>query len=164
MNIAKYIVILSALLIAAPAIAQESPPPPQEVPDAKAQVDAIMVPINALFAALASRDTSGIGQYIQDGATITIATGRSNEVRRISFDQWAAQIAASTDQYEEIMPDPAMGIDGNIAMVWGFYTFKRNGAFSHCGVNHFSLTREDGVWKIANLAFSVRVNQCREPS
>ncbi|MEM1132038.1 MAG: hypothetical protein AAGH53_03790 [Pseudomonadota bacterium] len=145
-----------------PASAQQKPP--QQAPAAQAEIASAMVPVNALFAAIASRDTSGISEHIQDGATMTITRSGEQTSRRITFQQWATQISGATDEYEEIMPDLLVRIDGNIAMVWGFYTFTRNGALSHCGVNHIGLLKENGVWKISNLAFSVRTEQCEVQS
>ena len=58
------------------------------------------------------------------------------------------------------MPDPIIAIDGDIAMVWGRYVFKIDGAVSHCGTDHFDLIRRDGVWKIAGITWNQRETGC----
>lgn len=43
-------------------------------------------------------------------------------------------------------------IDGSLASVWADYKFFRGTTLSHCGVDHFLLVKEGGVWKIIELA------------
>jgi hypothetical protein len=47
-----------------------------------------------------------------------------------------------------------------MAMVWGDYVFLIDGKLSHCGVDHVSLLRENGQWKIAHLAWTQRTSDC----
>ena len=56
--------------------------------------------------------------------------------------------------------DPEVRIDGDLAQVWAYYTFHRNGAFSHCGVDAFMLLKVGGEWKITQLADSRRTTGC----
>jgi hypothetical protein len=58
------------------------------------------------------------------------------------------------------MPNPAIETDGDLAMVWGDYSFFVDGKLHHCGVNHFGLVRIDGQWKVASLAWTSRTTSC----
>jgi hypothetical protein len=58
------------------------------------------------------------------------------------------------------MIDTAIEVDGDIAMVWGPYTFTVNGKVHHCGVNHFDLVRDGGSWKVLNVTWSQRTTGC----
>lgn len=45
-------------------------------------------------------------------------------------------------------------VDGRIAMVWLPYDFHRDGKWSHCGVDIFTLIKCNDGWKIASLVYS----------
>lgn len=49
---------------------------------------------------------------------------------------------------------PKVMVSGGVAMVWMPYDLYRNGAWSHCGVDVFTLVRSGGVWRIASMAWS----------
>ncbi|MFX8926085.1 hypothetical protein ABTN20_19705, partial [Acinetobacter baumannii] len=64
------------------------------------------------------------------------------------------------ERYEERLSDPAIEIDGGIAMVWGRCTFLIDGKVHHCGYDHFDLVRDGGTWAIQNLTWSSRTTGC----
>jgi len=165
-NVVKHSLILASMMVlAVPAEAQEDSLPPASIRAPNPTVDAVLAPVRALFVGIAAHDPEVILPHIVEGATISIAdsrAGANQPVRTVAFSDWLAQLSSATEQYEERMPNPVVDIDGDIAMVWGFYTFHRNSAFSHCGADHFSLVREESGWKIANLAFSMRATDCGE--
>ncbi|MBA14736.1 MAG: hypothetical protein CMN73_00055 [Sphingomonas sp.] len=151
------------LLLATPAFAQDSGLPPAQVDAPQDDYRAVLEPVDALFAGIAAHDADLIRPYILDGAMITVADQMPNGDRathRVAFGEWLDGLAGAPQGMQEGMPNPAVEIDGDIAMVWGFYTFKIAGQFSHCGVDHFSLVRQDGKWKIADLTFSTRKDDC----
>ena len=43
--------------------------------------------------------------------------------------------------------DPAIEIDGDVAMVWAPFVVRVGGKVSNCGIDHFDLVRENGAWK-----------------
>ncbi|RYF30428.1 MAG: hypothetical protein EOO23_05180 [Comamonadaceae bacterium] len=51
--------------------------------------------------------------------------------------------------------------DEDVAMVWGEYIFLLDGQISHCGVDHFMLTRNaEGAWIIDTLTWTQRATDC----
>ncbi|QIG80707.1 nuclear transport factor 2 family protein [Stakelama tenebrarum] len=155
--------LLPLLLLATPAFAQDNGLPPAQVAAPANDIQAVLAPVDAVFAGLAAHDPEQIRPHILDGATITIAESLpdgSHAVHRLTFADWLGRLEGATGNFLERMPNPAVEIDGDIAMVWGFYTFHLNGQFSHCGVDHFSLVRQDGEWKIADLTYSTRRTDC----
>ena len=46
-------------------------------------------------------------------------------------------------------------VEGRIAMVWLPYDFYVIGAWSHCGIDVFTMVKQDTTWKIANLVYTV---------
>jgi len=124
---------------------------------------AVLTPVNAIFSALAARDGSAILPHIDTAGRITVIAEGPNGARRSDSPSWTEFTAGLTpgpERLEEVLIDPTIAIDGDIAVVWGRYVFRVDGAISHCGVDHFDLVRKDGVWKIVNLTWTQRETGC----
>jgi hypothetical protein len=50
---------------------------------------------------------------------------------------------------------PTALVSGPLAVVWMPYDLYVNGAWSHCGVDAFTLYKVAGAWRIATMAWSV---------
>lgn len=130
---------------------------------ASAEAQAVMVPVNAVFAAISARDGALAVPHFDEEARLTaVSTDRhgARRVDRLSAADFAGNLTPAAPPLEEVMPDPIIAIDGDVAMVWGRYVFRIDGAISHCGSNHFDLIRHDGVWKISNLTWNQRKDGC----
>jgi hypothetical protein len=149
-----------ALLLASaepklPAWNARQPPPAAEA--------AVLQPIDALFAALAARDSAAIqAQGIDGGSATSVAENADGThiVRQMSWADFAAHIKPGPERYEERLTDPAIEIDGDIAMVWSPYLFLIDGKVHHCGVDHFDLIRRDGAWKVLHVTWTSRTVGC----
>lgn len=64
-------------------------------------------------------------------------------------------------QADEKVVFDAIHIDGPMAAVWVPYEFYFKGQFSHCGVDHFVMIRQDGQWKIHYLIDTRRKQGCK---
>jgi hypothetical protein len=125
----------------------------------------VMAPVDALFAGLATRDDKAILAQVrtEGGATVVVERpGGLRTVRRMNWADFTAGFTAGSEKLEERMRAPAIAIDGDIAMVWGRYTFLTNGKIRHCGVNHFDLVREYGAWKVMNITWTQRTTGCED--
>ena len=124
---------------------------------------AVMAPVTALLAGIGARDaTAALARVRQDG-TLTAAIERADgthDVRRMSWANFAARLKAGPERYEERLLDPAVEIDGDIAMVWSPYVFLINGHADHCGADHFDVVRDGGNWKVLNITWSQRTTGC----
>ena len=123
----------------------------------------VMVPINALFAGIAARDAAAIGATMRGDATATIANEAADGSRKIvhyTREQLLARFTPGAEKFEERLYDPAIEVDGDIASVWGRYTFYIDGKLHHCGYDHFDMVREGGMWQIQNLTWSNRTTGC----
>ena len=63
---------------------------------------------------------------------------------------------------EETAISYQVNIHRGMAMAWVPYTFKLNGAFSHCGVDVFTLIDTPEGWKIASAAYTVDKTGCEK--
>ncbi len=139
-------------------------PPANALPYEDAEATAVLAPINALFASLAARDGGAIAaSVLPDGRATGVAVkpDGSQTVRSLSWAEFAANLKPGPERYEERITDPAIEIDGDIAMVWAPYTFRIDGKVHHCGVDHFDLVRQGGAWKILNVTWSSRTTGCQ---
>lgn len=124
---------------------------------------AVMAPVNAVFAALAARDGEAILPHVDPNGRINVVVERIDGARRYGTPTWAEFAAGLTpgpERFEEVMPNPTVAIDGDIAVVWGRYAFRIDGQTSHCGVDHFDLIRRNDAWVIVNLTWSQRTTGC----
>ena len=124
---------------------------------------AVMAPIQRMFAGLAAHDGQAILAEIrpEGGATVAIEKPDGTRVvRHMSWADFTAGIKPGPEAFEERLTDPAIEVDGDIAMVWSPFVFTVNNQVHHCGVDHFDLVRENGGWKVLNVTWSQRTTGC----
>jgi hypothetical protein len=155
--------MMLALLIALAAAPATKLPPAQALPPPAAEEQAVLAPINQLFAALSEGDSAGVLRVVYpDGRVTAVGTLRTgNGLRQESWTHFAARLKPG-EGFQESITDPAIEIDGDIAMVWAPFVVRSGGKVSNCGVDHFDLVRENGAWKVMNIAFSSRTTGCPE--
>ena len=165
----KYAVIVAALaltLTSAPAFAQlfpagtALPPPGTALPPPGTEEAAVLAPISAVFAAFAAGDAQAMMEHVfPDGRVSAPGKGENGTVRQQSWTQFAQQIKPGSE-FQESISDPAIEIDGDIAMVWARFVVRSQGHVVNCGFDHFDLVRENGKWRIMNLTFSSNLTSC----
>lgn len=155
--------ILTLLLLAAqvtpvqPIVKGTALPPPGS------EEAGVMTPVNAMFDGLARRDGAIILAAMRPDASATVAVEKadgSRDVRRMTAAEFASHIKPGPERFEERLTDPAIEVDGDIAMVWSPYVFLVDGKVQHCGVDHFDVVRQNGSWKVANVTWSQRTTGC----
>ena len=153
--------IALALLLAA----VDKLPPAHALPPPASEEGAVLQPVNALFAALAARDGAALAALGTGTGTVTTMVerpGGGSDIRQRSWAEFSTGMKPGPERYEERLSNPAIEIDGDIAMVWGRYVFLIDGKPHHCGVDHFDLVRTDGSWKFVNATWSSRTTGCTE--
>jgi hypothetical protein len=148
--------MLFALLFAtaAPAVAQHA---------GEADSAAVLATVDRLFGALASKDRAALlGAVVPEGRATSAGTDEAGRPQILSTDwpAFADRLARSTEQLRERLIDPHVHVEGDIAMIWSRYEFERNGAFSHCGIDHFDLVRIEGRWRVLNLTWTRQTEGC----
>src|SRR5262245_482344 len=125
--------------------------------------ESILATVQKVFDAMRTRDTALLAQAFDSTARLLgVSTGATPALRLTAPSQFGAAIARAPagDVWNERIYDPEVRIDGNVAQVWAYYTFHRNAAFSHCGVDAFMLVKVGNTWKITQLADSRRTEGC----
>ena len=125
--------------------------------------ESILATVQKVFDAMRTRDTALLSQAFDSTARLVGVSNRGTpSVNLTAPSQFGAAIARAPagDVWNERIYDPEVRIDGNVAQVWAYYTFHRNAAFSHCGVDAFMLVKVGSTWKITQLADSRRTEGC----
>jgi len=146
--------VISPILIALAAPASAAP-----IDDRRA----VLARVQEFFDALAAKDEKRLMATVVPEGRISAQRVRDGKLqfRTQSWADWAKSLAQAPDKLEERMHDPKVRLNGTIASVWTYYTFRRNGTFSHCGIDNFDMARIDGRWKIVNISYTVETQGCR---
>lgn len=147
--------ILALLLVtAAPAASQHGH---------EADSRAVLATVDQLFGALASKDRAALlGAVVPEGRATSAGTNEAGRPAVVSVDwtTFADRLARMNDRLSERLIDPHVHVEGDIAMIWSRYEFEVNGAFSHCGIDHFDLVRIEGRWRVLNLTWTRQTEAC----
>lgn len=127
---------------------------------------AIVQAAEALFAAMASRDTAALrAMFVPDAriVAVRVAPGSQPVVRSSAVSDFVASVGRSPDLLRERMWDPRVEVDGDFASLWAPYEFHLGDRFSHCGTDAFHLVRAEGRWRFASLTYTVQPDSCPTP-
>ena len=91
--------------------------------------------------------------------TATGTRASSSGLRQQSWTEFAQGVTPG-GRFTETISDPAIEVDGDIAMVWAPFVVRVDGKVTNCGFDHFDLVRDNGAWKVMNLTFSSRTTGC----
>ena len=121
----------------------------------------VTAPVTALLSAFLAGDSAGVlSQVYPDGrVTATGVRSTSSGLRSEDWRAFAARVGPGF-HFDERISDPAIEIDGDVAMVWAPYTVRIDGKIANCGFDHFDLVRDGAGWKVMNLTFSSRITGC----
>ena len=141
-----------ALLVAtAPAFAQ--------VPSAPADAGPLAV-VEALFDAMAAHDAGAARALIAPGARLLVVHP-DGSVHAGSDEGFIAAIGKDAASWQERQWNPQVRVDGPMAHVWAPYDFHRDGELSHCGTNSISLVRGEAGWRIVEVTYTMRREDCQ---
>jgi hypothetical protein len=151
----------TALLFAAPTLSA------QVSPAASDESRAVLAVVTRLFDGMRKGDSSMV-RSVFDPRVRMITVSMRNGARRTTLESGADNFAKAVgtphaDVWDERIANPRVQIDGDLASVWVDYAFFAGPKFSHCGVDHFLLTRsETGAWLILELADTRRTTGCEQ--
>ena len=136
---------------------------PPAVAEAQGDAPAVLAVVQRLLGTLESNDRATLLAITRPEGGATAALERPDGARAVRHRSWAefaTMLTPGPDRYRETITDPAIEVDGDVAMVWAPYTVTKNGVLDHCGYDHFDLVREGGAWKVLNVTWSQRTTGC----
>lgn len=143
----------AAMVLAAPAARAQD-----------AERAAVLATVQKMFDAMRTRDTVLLKQVFDSTGRLVGVSTRNGPptVTLTTPSQFGAAItrAPAGDVWNERIYDPEVRIDAGVAQVWAYYTFHRNGTFSHCGIDAFMLVKVGDAWKITQVADTRRTANC----
>jgi hypothetical protein len=155
---ARFCLVLALLAQVGHASAQAQADPRsfnEEELDALAAAQALLDVIN-------TRDASSAHELLlPDGALVRVlVTEEGGDVQAIPHRTFVRTIGGPGPTMLERIWDPRVMVHGPIAIVWAPYEFHADDAFSHCGINAFSLVRSGREWKVAGVIYTVEYEDC----
>jgi hypothetical protein len=135
-------------------------PGPAEKPDE--EVGAVVEVVKDFFRVIETSDLSLAKKIMLPGSSYH--STRQNQGKQVvktsTYDEVLKSFTAAQTRYREEMFDPEVKVHKDIAILWARYKFYRDGKFSHCGVDSFSLIKVEGKWKIAAVVYTVEATGC----
>ncbi|MEB2781257.1 nuclear transport factor 2 family protein [Algoriphagus sp. C2-6-M1] len=127
----------------------------------KTEEAAIKAVVNQFFESLEKQDTVLLKQVaFMEGQIWTVNNTVSPSRSRMRFFKDDLKSFLSKNSYLEKAYSMDVKINGGMAMAWVPYEFRLNGEFSHCGVDVFTLIKQDEAWKIINLSYTIDKEGC----
>lgn len=117
------------------------------------QRGAVLAVADSALAAITRGDVKGLTDLFVPEA-VMFPTSTRDGVTTYRVRTRAEQAAGSLAGIVERGFNPTAMVNGGVAMVWYPYDLYRNGAWSHCGADVFTMVKADGKWRIASMAWS----------
>lgn len=116
------------------------------------------------FDALEKGDTTAYRRLFQTGAMIYSVREKGGQTITNSRSPFNDKFQPGT-VIKERMKDTGVEVQvhGNMAQVWAPYNLWINDAFSHCGVDVFTLIKTNSGWRIAALSYTIEKEGCGSP-
>lgn len=164
-RVERKILVLWAFLLPCCVSAGNTPGPASPAnsqQDEGANAKAVLATVDALFVAFETGDAAALLRQVYPDGRVTASGMRGDGASNLRQQTWTAfaERIKPSATFQERISNPEMHIDGDIAMIWGPFVVRIEGKVSNCGVDHFDLVRENGVWKVMNLTFSSRTSGC----
>jgi len=109
---------------------------------------------DSVLVALSSGDNATLERLTLDSAIVGGA-GVRNGVERMSLTSWARYTSRRGSDFTERGFGATARVQDRVAQVWMPYDLYRGKAWSHCGVDAFTLLRTEGRWRVASLIYTI---------
>ena len=147
-------VIVAVILLVFPVATQGAGPDSEEA--------AVVAVVQKFFDAMSARDVEAARAVVlPEGRDHSIREGAEGPIiRSFTHEDFVARLATGTEKLLERMWEPKVMMHGRIAVLWAPYDFHRDGEFSHCGVDAFTLVKTESGWKISGGVYTVETEGC----
>ena len=123
--------------------------------------------ITKMFDGMTSFDSTMVKQTLADGCQLkSIIQLKTGEISIVDETTSAFLNVVGTKKpglkFDERILGYRILMDGAMAVAWTPYLFYLNDVFSHCGVNVFTLVKQQDEWKILSITDTRRKSGCTE--
>jgi len=115
---------------------------------------AVIAVADSALHALSTGDTATLRRLSLD-STVVGGVGMHSGQEVLSLRSMRSDLARGFPNFVERGFNPTARVSEWIALVWMPYDLYRAGAWSHCGVDTFTLMKVKGAWKIASLLYTI---------
>ena len=148
--------LIAALLAAVPI--SPGVPPPADLED-----KAVLDTTRKLFEGMAAADPAAMRPYLlPDAQMMAVRTTPDGKVqiRRVTFEE---SMGKHLDPgVVERMWSPIIVRRGPLATVTGPYEVTKDGKTVHCGIDIFTLVKQEDAWKVASISWTAEPDACPE--
>jgi hypothetical protein len=131
--------------------------PAMAAPLSAAETQAVLAPFQAVLDGVAQRNHEMVRKQLLTGGTAALI--RDGKILQLHFDAFVERLPTTgTEKLEEVMHNPIVHVDDDIAVVWAPYTFTIDGRLDHCGTDIVTMARRDGRWLISSVEGNSRKN------
>ncbi len=121
----------------------------------------------AFLEALSNRDGAALEALVLPGGSVhavgVASDGSAERIHSRPIEDDVVSIPENPNVLFERMWEPVARVHGPIGIVWTPYDFWVNGAWSHCGVDAFSMVETAEGWKISSITYTTEREGCPEP-
>src|SRR3984957_18748113 len=115
------------------------------------QDSSVLSPIDAMFQGMTDRNPAAIKAAALPGTMLILM--RDGKPEQMTIETFADHLnKPSKTRIEELIHDPLIRMDKDLAMVWAPFEFLVDGTPDHGGTDLFNLVRTYGKWLIAGIA------------
>jgi hypothetical protein len=155
MTVKLYPLVLIVFLLIAVAVPEDGKA------QASNQEEAVLNVVQTLFDAMAEADSAKAASVFAEGGH-TFRVSEDNDISVSKNSTFVRAIGNFDQKVVERMWNTKVLIDDNIAMAWTPYDLHVDGTFSHCGTNLISLVKTEEGWRISDITYNVRREECEE--
>lgn len=151
------------LVLALPALTLATSSGAQETSGTQGDSAAVIAVAEGVVRAISTRDTLLARRLLLPGATLMAVPDPATPTsagRMQSDVAFVQMLAMAGPTYLERLWNHVVSIHGSIAVVRSQYDFYRDGTFSHCGVDLFTLARTRGEWRVSHLVYTTQRERC----
>ena len=120
---------------------------------------AVLAVVDTFINAISTNDFATMAKLRVEGSfntTESVGAGGATRLTRRVFNPEGSR----PGNYRERYWDPIVHVRGGLAVVWTPYEFWRDGTTSHCGIDVFTMSKEQGAWRIADMMWTIEPEAC----
>lgn len=120
-----------------------------------AESRAVIAVADSVLAALTSGDNATLARLTIDSSVVG-GVGLRDGVERMSLRSWGIYVnRTGPPTFTERGFDATARVQDGVAQVWVPYDLYVGTAWSHCGVDAFTLMKSGGRWRVAALIYTI---------